>query len=243
MQNQNNRYYALIRWKLGIDATTIQKELKSALNTQAPAITSVFRWVSRFKAGKFDLNDQPRCGAPITARKTANIEKVRLLIDDDPYITYKQIEATTSLHSLTIHSIIHDDLKLRKITSSRVPHNLSKKNKEDRVAICKENLAKFNKGKWRLSDVITGDGSWFYYCVIKHKQCQKNWVGIGKKPRFLLNREQAESKTMFTIFHKSTGVVHISHLESGKTIDNNLYRYKCLYPLMESIHVIRPKFQ
>ena len=36
------------------------------------------------------------------------------------------------------------------------------KNKDDRVRICMENLAKFENGNWRLYDVMIGDESWFY---------------------------------------------------------------------------------
>ena len=41
-------------------------------------------------------------------------------------------------------------------------HDLTDKNRKDRVDACRENLAKFKEGKWRLCDVITGDESWFY---------------------------------------------------------------------------------
>ena len=35
-------------------------------------------------------------------------------------------------------------------------------NRMDRVEACKENLALFRYGPWRLYDIITGDESWFY---------------------------------------------------------------------------------
>ena len=61
-------------------------------------------------------------------------------------------------------------LKMKKLTSRWVPHKLTEKNRNDRVRMCEENLAKFKEGKWRLSDVVTGDESWFYHRQILKKQ-------------------------------------------------------------------------
>ena len=62
---------------------------------------------------------------------------------------------------------------MKKITSRWVPHSLSDKNRQDRVRVCQENLAKFKDGEWRLCDIITGDESWFYWCQVGRKQASK----------------------------------------------------------------------
>jgi histone-lysine N-methyltransferase SETMAR len=129
---------------------------------------------------------------------------------------------------------------MKKITSRWVPHELSEKNRQDRVRICKENLAKFKENKWRLCDGITGDESWFYHRKIGTKQSNSSWVAEGESPRTVVKRNQFEPKTMFSIFFKSTGVVHLTYLESGKTIDNNSYLNDCLKPLVKRINEQRP---
>jgi len=93
-----------------------------------------------------------------------------MLIEENPSITYAQIIAETSFSHGTIHTIIHDCLKIKKILGPGYPTNwLSETNKKDRVQICQENLAKFNEAKWRLCDVITGDEAWFYLRQIGRK--------------------------------------------------------------------------
>ena len=70
-------------------------------------------------------------GCPITALTNETILAVREIIEENPYSTFDQNEALKSLHHLG----------LRKITSRYVPHELSAKNKEDRVRRCDQNLA------------------------------------------------------------------------------------------------------
>ena len=43
------------------------------------------------------------------------------------------------------------------VESRWVPHQLTAEQKKERVKLCRENLAKFRAGSWRLCDIITGD--------------------------------------------------------------------------------------
>jgi hypothetical protein len=70
-----------------------------------------------------DLKDKHRKGRPITEVTQANIERVRVAIEIDPWCTYNEIEAETALSHGTIHIIIHALLKMRKLVSRWVPMN------------------------------------------------------------------------------------------------------------------------
>ena len=48
------------------------------------------------------------------------------------------------------------------MTSLWVPHQLNDEQKRDRVRLCRENLAKFQDGSWRLCGIITGDETLVY---------------------------------------------------------------------------------
>ena len=71
------------------------------------------------------------------------------------------------------------------------PHTLIEENRKERARICKENLEKFNEGKWRWCDVITGDESWFYHRhigkqAVKCKlNCRRSTTTIHRKKRTL----------------------------------------------------------
>ena len=75
-----------------------------------------------------------------------------------------------------------DELKVKKIASHWVPHQLSQKNKSDRV----EHLEKIKIDNWRLCDIVTGDESWFYHRHIVKRKSTKSWVYEGDEPRTLV---------------------------------------------------------
>jgi len=114
-----------------------------------------------FKEGRGSLEDDPRSGRPITAHTDSNIELVRQVIEVYHHSTFDDIVAQTSLCRYTIQGIVHDSLRLRKLASRWIPHELTEKNRQDRVEACRENLDKITKGKWPLCDIITDDESWF----------------------------------------------------------------------------------
>ena len=97
MEKANKRFYALMRFKLGLDARSIHTDFITVLGDQAPSYSTVARWVVRFKQGLEGLDDEERVGRPITMTTQANIELVRAVINTNPFSTYDDIEAETSL--------------------------------------------------------------------------------------------------------------------------------------------------
>ncbi len=235
MEKSVYRSYILVSHKLGKTPTVIWNDLDLAYGTSAPSYRTVCRWVEQFEEGRNEIEDMPRSGRPITATSTENIEIVRQLIQANPYISYAEIEAESSLYPMAIHTIIHDHLKLRKITSRYVPFQISEEQKAKRISSCKEVLAKFNEGKWRLCDIITGDESWIYYRRIGHKQSNASWVGEGEPPRTVVIRNRYEPKSMITVFFKSTGPVLVDCMDAGKTIDAKYYIKNCLKPALANV--------
>ncbi len=132
-----------------------------------------------------------------------------------------------------MQEIVYDSLGLKKLTSRWIPHDLTDKNRKDRVDACRENLA-------RLCDVITGDESWFYLGQIGHKPANASWVAKGDFPLTVVLRDRFEPKSMYSIFFKTTGLVHIDCLESGETISGQYYIENCLKPIVKDINKQRP---
>ena len=114
-------------------------------------------------------------------------------------------------------------MKLRKLASRWIPHELTKTQKRKRVEICQKNLAKFKEGKWRLCDVITGDELWIYHRKIEKKAINGCWVNEGEMPKTVVKRDRFEPKSMFCVFFKTTGPVLIHCVDRGKTIDHKYY--------------------
>ena len=193
MEKENYRFYIQIRTELGIHYKTIFNELNSVRPSQAPSINTVYNWWKSFKAGHESLKDEPRSGRPITETTPSNIDRVRYVIDEDTWCSYDEIEAQTNLSRYVIFKILHDHLRMRKLASRWIPHELTEKNRKIRVEMCRKNLAKFTENKWRLGDVITGDESWFFHRQIGRKQTNASWVNEGESPKTVVRRDRFEA--------------------------------------------------
>jgi hypothetical protein len=134
-----------------------------------------------------------------------NIERVRQVIEEDPHSTYDDIIAETSILHGTIHRIIHDCLKLRKVISGWVTHQLNGEQKQERLRICRQNLARFRTETWRLCDIITGDETWICHRQIDRKSSNATWVGENDAPRTIVRRNRSEPKTLFCFILQNNG--------------------------------------
>ncbi|CAF2973707.1 unnamed protein product [Rotaria sp. Silwood2] len=129
MTNEFNRYSIRIRDILGIDSNTIFDILTEALGPDAPSYPMVRKWAKRFHEGREDVSDDPRSGRQISVLTDENIERVRQVIEDDPHSTYDDITVETGLSRGIIERIIRDCLKMRKVTSRWVAHQLTEEQK------------------------------------------------------------------------------------------------------------------
>lgn len=240
MEKNVYRAYILVRQKMGKPPMEIFNDLKLAYQEDAPSYMTVCRWVTRFKDGSDDIEDEERPGRPITATTPSDIKAIADLIESNPYINFEEMEAETSISRGSIFTIIHDHLKFRKVISRWVPHLLNDLQKAKRVESCKYNLAKFNGGQWRLCDVITGDESWIYYRRIGRKQSNASWVAPGQPPRTVVRRNRFEPKSMITVFFRTTGPVLIDCMEKGQTINAKYYIKNCLKPAIACVEEQRP---
>ena len=180
-------------------ANDVYHELKADIPGQYLSRQTVFKWFAHFRNDRKHLKDLPRNVRPITEANTTNIQRVRTIIEEDPWCTYDNIEAESSLFHGTIQRIIHDHLKLKKVVSRWVSHRLIEQNRQDRVRICQENLARFEEGKWRLCDVLTGDEVWIYFLQNGRKQSNMSWVAKDESPRTVVRQSRYQPKAMFTL--------------------------------------------
>lgn len=234
------RGYINIRHCLGVKPLDIHAELVSTLGPHAPCQATVYNRIQRFNSGDESTKDKPRSGAPITETTGDNIERVRCLIQEDPHISLRDIEANTSISKTSVERILHDHLNLRKLHACWVPHKLTPEQKQTRLLMSQYNLAQFEEGKWRLCDVVTGDESWVYHRHIGTNSSTASWTAEGQLPPTQVKRHQFEPKSMICVFFKSTGPMHVDVLKKGKTIDNKYYIQNCLKPVVKEIMSQRP---
>ena len=203
--------------------------------------TTVAEWVHRFKRGRTFLDDDPRIGRPVTEATDQNIEVIRTLIDENPHISIRYMVFETGLSYCNINRIIHDELKLKRLCARWIPHQFTKKCKQQRMEICQENLAKLESGQWRLCDIITGDETWICHRSIRSKQNNMAWCSEGASSATVIKRNQSDQKNMFVVIFQTAGSTFIHMIESRNSITGAYYKNNCLKPLFDNIRRQRSK--
>jgi histone-lysine N-methyltransferase SETMAR len=241
MEKEPYRFYIKTRTLLGVTAATIHEELTIAYGAQAISYSTVQKWSKFFREGNMEIEDDPRSGRPVSKINSENIQLVQKVIDEDPHSTYDDIEAETQLSRGTIYRIIHDHLRMKKVTSRWVPHELTLLQKQLRVKICRENLTKLRNHSWRMCDIITGDETWIYYRQTGRKASNACWIGEGQSPETVVRRSQHEPKILFSIFFRSNGPLLVHSVDRGVKIDRFYYIDNCLKTVVEEVKKQRPK--
>lgn len=240
MDKENFRFYIKVRTALNIQAVAIHDELRTVFGDDAPSFQTVARWAQWFREGREKIEDEERPGRPVTETTSENIEQVRNIVVDDPYVTIEELQEQTGLSYGTVHRILSDHLKLRKVTARYIPKQLTDSQRGERVRICKENLSRFEDGRWRLCDVVTGDESWFFHQQTGRKASNAAWVSKEDPPPTIVRRNRFAPKTLFSIFFKSTGPILIHRVERGQTVDHEYYIENCLQPVIQEVKKQRP---
>ena len=124
-----------------------------------------------------------RNGRPTSVVTEENISAVEALIKEDPRRTYKDIEGALGISSPSVSTILHQHLRVRKISSRWVPHHLSDGLKCTRVEWCTEMLKRFNNGySRRVSDIVTGEETWICQFDLETKRQSSGWVFPDEQP-------------------------------------------------------------
>ena len=108
---------------------------------------------------------------------TEDIGAVEKMVREDAHVTYKDIEASLRIGSGSVVKILYTYLRVSKVSSRWVPHNLTDGQKVTRMEWCHEMLRRFNSGtSRRISEIITGDETWIYQYDPETKRYSSVWV-------------------------------------------------------------------
>ncbi len=129
----------------------------------------------------------------------------------------------TGLSLRTVHKVLRECLQLRKRPAKWIPHALNDNQKQRRVRMSHDILARFRRSPTLKDRVITGDESWFWCYELAIKQSTLVWlrsnVARPEKPvKYCYVR-----KVMVIIFWNSQGVVLRQFVEAGHGVNAQVY--------------------
>ena len=110
--------------KLGKNATETYGMLRAAFGASCMNRAWVFEWHKRFKEARESVRDDERCGRSKKVRTPELIGQIKNFMDKDRRVSIETISAQFDVSMGTVHTIIREELKMRKICAKFVPRVL-----------------------------------------------------------------------------------------------------------------------
>ena len=232
----------VIKFLVAENHTPIQiwRRLQNVFGEEALGKTQVRMWAKRFKEGNGHepVCDMQRSGRPRTAITRRTVNRVQQELDQDQRVSVRKIVENTGFSQGTVHRILKKELKVRRISCKFVPKILTTEQRQQRVNICTENLARLRADPLLLRKIVTGDETWLHRYDPDCKTDSSHWLPKGTKhcpPKAL--RARTVQKSMLIAFMDCTGVIHTDFCR--RTVNAERYG-EVLDHLKDSIRQKRP---
>ena len=225
LTSEHYRAYVYIEHKRGLTPTAIVAQLQQADTTSTPSAATTYRWCRGFSDGsRTSLSDMERSGRPSTASTTANIVKIKALVEAEPKQSLRMLADATGLSKHSVKRVL-EQLGLRKLCSVWIPHHLSDKNKADRVACAQRLISIFDSNT--MEDCLrwwtTEDETWVLYDSLPTKEENKAWQ-LSSCPRQRIVRPKLTNrKTRLLFAFTGDGKSHIRAIDPGTTVNSEVY--------------------
>ena len=167
--------------------------------------SQAYRWFERFESGDTSLEDEPGRG------RVSDFDDLALLaaVDQDESLTTRTLAEQFDVDQSTIVRHLKKLGKVWKL-AGWVPHELTEKNKADRVRIFSELLQR-NEQHPFLNNLVTGDESWLLFKNVKRK---KVCVDPGQTPSGI-PKDMHCKKAMWCVWWDCAGIIHWEILSNG----------------------------
>ena len=209
----------------------------ATLGKNTPSYVTVKRWVAEFKRSRQSLEDDPRPGRPVTIAMPEMVNKDHGIVMTDRQVTERYIASTVGISQERVHSILTEDLEMRKLSARWVPRLLTVDQKHTRRTLSRRNLNLFEEDPANfLKRFVTMDETWVHHFTSETKQQSKQWKHLGSPPPKKAKTVPSAGKVMASVFWDADGILLIDYLQKGQTI-NGTYYASLLTQLREKVKI------
>jgi len=142
MDGGNGQRFAIkFCFKPGLSATETLVVVQKVYGNEALNRSNVFRWYSRFRDGKEQVEDEETSGSPKSTRTEINIAAVADLVRNDRRIASRMIAESLNIPKTVVLRILKEDFGNRNLCARFVPHSLIPEQREDGATSCQDIIA------------------------------------------------------------------------------------------------------
>ena len=226
LKMEKEQYRSVIRFLFleGKSRSEIKARLDAVYHESSPSMATVKTWFNEFQHGRTSVFDEPRTGAPKTATTKENERKIHGLVLADRRLEVREIANTVGISKDRVGHILHEVLRMRKLSARWVPRLLNSDNKQKRVTTSEQCLTLFKRNpKEFLRRFVTVDETWIHWYTPETKVQSKQWTSPDEPAPKKAKTIPSAGKVMATIFWDSRGIIFIDYLEKGRTITGRYY--------------------
>ena len=185
--------------------------------------TLVFEWHKRYKEGRKSVKDDERCGRSKEVRTPELIGQIQNFMDKDRRVSIETISAQFDVSVGTDHTIICEELKMRKICVNFVPRVLTKDQKERRWQDSREMVELINSDPTVLDALVTCDESWIHCYDPETKRQSSQWrYAVSPRPT-KVRQSKSTNRLLMIPFFDSTGVIYMHWVPIGHAVHKEYY--------------------
>lgn len=208
----------------GVKPIEIHRQLKETCGDGVMDVSKVHSWVRQFNEGRTSCDNKPKQPRARTSRSDDMIEKVERIVLGDRRMTVEQIASRVGICVGSVHTILHDDLKMRKVSSRWVPRMLTDDHKAARVACCQAMLMSNDSMNGTFfSSVVTMDETWIPFFNPETKRQSAQWKHTDSPPPKKFRVTASAEKMMVSMFWDSEGVILTHCVPKGTTVTGVSY--------------------
>ena len=217
------RYAIKFCFKLGKNATEMDGMLQTAFWPSCMNQASVFEWHKRFKEGKESVRDDERCGRSKEVRAPKLIGQIKNFMDKDRRVSIETISTQFDVCVGTVHTVIHEELRMRKICAKFVLRELREDQKERHCHDSREMFELINSDLAVLDALVTCNESWIYCYDPETKRQSSQWKHAGSSRPKKARQSKSSHKPLMIPFFDSTGMIYMHWVSTGQTVNKEYY--------------------
>ena len=219
-------WYAIkLCFKLGKNATEMYGMLQTAFQPSFMNWASVFEWHKRFKEGREFMRDDERCGRIKEVRTPELIGQIKNFMNKDRHVSIETISVKFYISVGIVHTIIREELKIRKIYARFVPRVLCEDQKERHCHNSREMVELINSDHAVLDALVTCDESWIYCNDPETKRQSSQWKHAGSPRPKKARQSKFTHKLLMIPFFDSTDVIYMHWVPTGQSTRNTMLRF------------------